>query len=298
MKTILVVGATGAQGGSVARHLLRRGEFRVRALTRHPESDAAQKLAALGAELAHGDLEDRASIRAALKGCYGAFGVTNYWEHFDRELEHGRNLINAVAGSEVEHFVFSSLPGIEKSTDGELKAPHFDLKHELELYARSLEIPTTFVHVAFYYENFLGFFPPRRGEDGAYHFGFPQGETPLAAVGIEDSGAIVASVFEHPEVYIGETVGIVGDDLPPSSYADVLTSVTGKQVRYSHVPREVFAAYPFPGADDLANMFDFNRRFIPNRRRDLEQCRLLHPAMQTFEQWATTQQPALGALLA
>lgn len=297
MKTILVIGATGAQGGSVARHLLRRGESRVRALTRRPDSAAAQSLASLGAEVVHGDLDDRASLRAALKGCEGVFGVTNYWEHFDRELEHGHNLINAVAGSEVEHFVFSSLPGVAKATNGELKAPHFDLKHELELYARSLELPATFVHVAFYYENFLGFFPPRLAADGAYRFGFPQGETPLAAVGIEDCGAIVATIFEHPEVYVGQTVGIVGDDRPPAQYASVLSGVVGKQVVYSHVPREEFAAYPFPGADDLADMFDYNRRFIPNRRHDLEQCRLLHPSMQTFEQWASAQRAALGALL-
>src|ERR1041385_1879498 len=108
MKTVLVIGATGAQGGSVASHLLDRRTFAVRALTRNPDSPAAQTLRARGAEVVRGELDDRGSLRAALKGVDAVFGVTNYWEHFEKEAEHGRNLINAVAGAEVEHFVLRS----------------------------------------------------------------------------------------------------------------------------------------------------------------------------------------------
>src|SRR5215212_1913995 len=91
-KKILVFGATGAQGGSVARNLLARGRFDVRAITRKADSPAAQALRELGAELVQGDLDDPASLRAALEGCYGAFGVTNFWEHFAKEREQGHNL--------------------------------------------------------------------------------------------------------------------------------------------------------------------------------------------------------------
>src|SRR5688500_4432395 len=129
-KIILVIGATGAQGGSVARHLLARGEFALRALTRNTESESAQKLRELGAEVVTGTLDDRASLRAALKDVYGVFGVTNYWEHFEKELEQGRNLINAVAGASVEHFVFSSLPSVKKPSNGELNSQHFDQQLE------------------------------------------------------------------------------------------------------------------------------------------------------------------------
>lgn len=297
-KTILVIGATGAQGGGVARHLLSRGEFAVRALTRNAESDSAQKLRDLGAEVVQGTLDDRGSVRAALKDVYGVFGVTNYWEHFEKELEQGRNLINAVSGSSVEHFVFSSLPSVKKSTNGELNSPHFDQKHELEEYTKSLGIPATFVHVAFYYENFLHFLPPQKGEDGAYHFGFPQGETPLAGVAVEDVGGVVAAIFEKPAEYIGKTVGIVGEDLRGDEYAAVMSRVTEKPVQYDYIPREIFAGFGFPGADDLADMFDFNRRFIPTRAADVEQSRALYPAMQTFEEWATGKRDALARILA
>lgn len=297
-KTILVIGATGAQGGSVARHLLARGDFAVRAFTRNPESEASKELRWLGAEVVQGTLDDRASIRAALQGVYGVFGVTNYWEHFARELEHGRNLINAVAGAHVEHFVFSSLPSVYKESNGELSAPHMDLKYELEEYARSLGIPSTFVHVAFYFDNFFSFFPPQKAADGKYRFGFPQGDTPLAGVAAEDIGGPVAGIFSNPSDFLGKTVGIVGEDLTGHDFAAILTAVSGKEVQYNHIPREVFASFDFPGADDLADMFDFNRRFIPNRHADIRQSRSLYPAMQTFEQWAVNRRDALARLLA
>ncbi len=284
-KTILVTGATGAQGGSVARHLLSRGTFAVRGLTRNANSEKAAALKDAGAGIVQGDLEDPASLHTALKGCYGVFGVTNFWEHFDGEYQQGINLADAVAASDVEHFVFSTLPHVKKLTDGELDVPHFDIKGRLEAYARNLNLPATFVHVAFFYDNFLTFFPPQKGDDGTFGFGFPQGDTPLAGVAAEDIGGVVASVFEQPDVFMGETVGIVGDDLPGATYADTMTHVLGKQVVYTHVPREVFASFGFPGADDLADMFDYNRRFISSREKDLKESRTLYPNMQRFDSW-------------
>lgn len=297
-KTILVIGATGAQGGSVARHLLARGEFAVRALTRNPEAEGARQLRALGAEVVAGSLDDRASLRAALKGAYGCFGVTSYWEHFARELDHGRNLINAVAGSAVEHFVFSSLPAMRELSNGELNVPHCDQKHVLEVYTKSMGIPSTFVHVAFYYDNFFSFFPPQKGPGGTYHFGFPQGDTPLAGVAAEDVGGPVAAIFADPAEYVGTTVGIVGDDLRGEEYARVMASVAGRSVQYNFIPREIYATFPFPGANDLADMFDFNRRFIPTRRHDLAKSRELYPAMQSFSTWASSRRDAFNRLLA
>jgi uncharacterized protein YbjT (DUF2867 family) len=296
-KTILVIGATGAQGGSVARHLLARGEFAVRAFTRNPASEASKELRWLGAEVVQGSLDDRASVRAALRDVYGVFGVTNYWEHFAKELEHGRNLINAVSGAHVEHFIFSSLRSVYKESNGELSAPHMDLKYELEEYTRSLGIPSTFVHVAFYYENFFSFFPPRKSDDGTFRFGFPQGDTPLTGVAAEDIGGPVAAIFEDPAEFIGRTVGIAGEDLTGRDFAAILSAVSGKPVHYDHIPRDVFASFGFPGADDLADMFDFNRRYIPGRESDIRESRTLYPAMQTFEQWAFNRRDQFARLL-
>jgi uncharacterized protein YbjT (DUF2867 family) len=297
MKTILVFGATGAQGGSVARALLSRGKFAVRALTRKTDSPAANALRDLGAEIVQGDLDDPASLAAALEGVYGVFGVTNFWEHFGKEAEQGRNLVKAVADANVQHFIFSTLPPIEKETNGALKSPHFDLKAEHEAYARSLGIPATFVHVPFYYENFLYFFPPKPAGDGTYQFGFPQGDTPLAAISVQDVGPLVAPMFEQPEKYIGQVVKLAGDEIPASEYAEVMSRVTGSDVNYAYIPRETFAAFGFPGAEDLADMFEYYRLHIPSRAQDIETCRTVAPELQSFETWAARNESALRDLV-
>lgn len=296
-KKILVFGATGAQGGSVARNLLARGVYDVRAITRKTDSPAAQALRDLGAEVVQGDLDDPASLAAALEGCYGAYGVTNFWEHFDKEETQGRNLVKAVADARIQHFVFSTLPPIAKATNGALKSPHFDIKADHEEYARSLGIPSTFIHVPFYYENFLGFFPPRPAGDGTYQFGFPQGDTPLAAMSVEDIGRIVAPLFEQPERYIGQTLKLAGDELPAAEYAEIMSRRSGAQVRYGHVPRETFAAFGFPGAEDLADMFEFYRVHIPSRAKNIEECRAIAPELQSFDAWLSKNEGKLkGAL--
>lgn len=295
--TILVTGATGAQGGSVVRYLLSRGRFAVRALTRHPDSDKAKALKKAGAEVVQGDLREPKSLRIALEGCYGAFGVTNFWEHFEKEYDQGKNLVDAVADARVSHFVFSTLPHCSKISGGSLEVPHFDLKAQLEEYARSLKLDATYVHCAFYFENFLTFFPPKQQDDGTFAIGFPQGDTPLAGVSVEDVGSIVAAIFERPDDYLGKVVGIVGDDLTGGQYAEKMTEILGTKVVYHHIPRETFASFGFPGAEDLANMFEFNRLYVPNRRNDLEACRAVNPEMQTFETWLKSHRGAFEKIL-
>ncbi len=284
-KKILVTGATGAQGGSVAIHLLAQGVFDVRCLTRNPSSNKARSLEKVGAEVVKGDFDDIKSLRAAMEGCYGVFGVTNFWEHFEKEYQQGKNLVDAVADANVKHFVFSTLPYVNKITGGTLEVPHFDMKGQLEEYTRSLCLNATFVHVAFYYENFLSFFPPKKQVDGTYAFGFPQGNTPLAALAVQDTGGVITAIFDRPEAFKDRVIGIVGGDLPPGKYAEIMSRSLRKTVVYNHIPREVFGGFDFQGADDLANMFEFNRLYIPNRQKDLEESRSLYPRMQTFEQW-------------
>ncbi|HEU4563681.1 MAG TPA: NmrA/HSCARG family protein [Gemmatimonadaceae bacterium] len=295
---VLVTGATGAQGGSVARHLLRRGRFAVRALTRNPDSPAARALRELGAEVVRGDLADVESLRAAMAGAYGVFGVTNFWEHFAGEYQHGINIVDAVSDSGIGHFVFSTLPSVSELTEGALPVPHFDLKAKMEAYARSLSLPATFVHLAFYYENFLGFTPMRRQADGSYRFGFPQGDTPLAGVSVEDVGGVIAQIFERRGEFLGKNIYIVGDDIPAAEYAAIMSDVAGRTIAYEYVPRDAFAAQGFPGAEDLANMFEFYRTRVPSRQADLARSRELYPEIQDFRHWMARHRAGLEAVLA
>ena len=283
--TILVVGATGMQGGGVARHLLRRGTIKVRCMTRRPDSAAARLLQEQGADLVQADLNDPASLENAVNGCYGVFGLTNFWEAYFREYDQGVNLIDAAAGAGVEHLVLSTLPSSKKISGGAIDLPHFETKARMEEHAQLRNVPFTFVHVAFYYDNFLNYFPPQRQPDGSYSFGFPLGDAQLGAVAAEDVGGVVAKVFKSPAEFVKKTVEIIGDEMPAQQYAEIMSRVLGRKVTYSHIPRETYASLRVPGARELADMFEFLRVYTPSRCDHISKCRKLFAEMQRFETW-------------
>jgi uncharacterized protein YbjT (DUF2867 family) len=284
-KTILVTGATGAQGGSVARALLAANKFEVRILTRNPASAQAIALKKLGAEIITGDMDHIETLRSAMKDCYGVFGLTNFWEHFEKEVQQGKNLIDAVNEMGIRHFVLHTLPDYNKLSNGKYPTAHCDNKAALQEYTKGLGIAATFIQAAYYYENFFSFFPLQHAGDGSYYFGFPQGDTKLAMISVEDIGGIVAGIFDHPLEYIGRTVGAVGADDTCASYAAIFSRVLGKTVRYNSIPRDIYAGLGFEGAEELANMFEVQRLHIPNRQLDLIESYALNPAIQPFENW-------------
>lgn len=287
-KSILVTGATGAQGGSVARHLLQQENIEVKCFTRDITSEKALALQEAGAILIAGDLSNKKALVDAMKDCTGAFGVTNFWEHYYDELQHGYNLIDAAEEAQLEHFVFSTLDSPEELSKEKFSVPHMETKAKMEKYCRSRNVPATFVHVAFYFENFLNYFPPTKDKSGQYSFGFPQGETPLAGIAIEDLGGIVSHIFENKEEFMNQRVGAVGEDMKSSEYAAQMSEVLGKTVIYQHIPQMIYASFGFPGAEELASMFAFNEAFIPNRKSDLKASKKIYPEMQSFKQWLNT----------
>jgi uncharacterized protein YbjT (DUF2867 family) len=284
-RIILVTGATGAQGGSVARYLLQDGKFAVRCLTRNPGSAKALALQDAGGEIVRGDFDDFTSLSLAMSGVYGVFGVTNFWEHFEHEYQQGKNLILAVVANKVDYFIYSSLPAAAKISRGRFTLPHFDIKADLQDYAKSLKPDSAFVHVAGYYENFSSFCLPQEAEDGNYYLQLPQGDTKYASVSVEDVGGVVRTMFNHPDVYKKRVVGIVGADMHCAEYAAIMSEVLDKPIHYQPVSREDYASLGFPGAEELANMYTYNRLHIPNREVDLIESYGLHPTMQSFTKW-------------
>lgn len=283
---ILVTGATGAQGGSVAYFLAKSGKYNVRGLTRDAHSKKAAAMVPEGVELIEGNLDDKDSLVKAMKDCYGVFGVTNFWEHFEKEAQQGKNLIDAVKESNIQHFVLSSLPPVNKISKGELSSPHFDIKADFEEYAKSLNLKLTITHVAFYFDNFINFFPIQKREDGNFHFGFPQGENiKLGGVAAGDVGGVVAAIFEKRDKFLGKTIRIVGDALYPKDYAKIMTEVLGVQVIYDYIDRKTFAGFGFPGAADIADMFEFYTQFITNEQGAIEESKKLFPAIKNFKTW-------------
>lgn len=282
---ILVTGATGAQGGSVARTLLREDRFRVRVLTRNPRSQRALVLQRAGAEIVTGDMHDTESLRKAMKGVYGVFGVTNYWEHYEKEYELGKNLADAAKECNVSHFIMHTLPAYDQMSQGKYSVPHYDIKAKLEEYVRNLQIPAGFVQMSFYYENFLHFFAPQKDNNGGYYLDFPQGNTKLAAVSVEDTGPVVAYLFNHQEEMMGKTVMVAGSDKTVDEYASIMEKVLGKHIYYSPVQANVYGAYNFPGAREIAAMFEVQRLYIPERQQEITESLRMNPGMQGFEQW-------------
>ena len=286
--TILVVGATGIQGGGVARHLLRWGTIKVRCMTRRPESEPAKLLQQQGAEIVQADLDDPASLKRAVHNCIAVFGVTNFWEAYLREYDQGVNLIDAAAEAGVGHLVLSTLPSSRKISRDLMDLPHFETKARMEEYAQLQHVPFTFVHVAFYYENFLNYFPPLRQPDGSYTFGFPLGDAHLGAVAGDDIGGVVAAILHGRTEFVNQTVEIIADEMPAEEYAEMMSRVLRQKVRYRHVPRETYASQGSAGARELADMFEFLRVYTPSRRAHISACRQLFRDLMSFEVWLNT----------
>jgi uncharacterized protein YbjT (DUF2867 family) len=303
-KIIAVLGATGAQGGGLVRAIQAdpSGGFRARAITRNPDSEKARALAALGAEVVAGDADDEASIRAAFAGAYGAYCVTFYWEHFSPEKESAQVAAMARCAKDagLQHVIWSTLEDTRLMVPleddrmptlmGKYKVPHFDAKGESNRFFTESGVPTTFLLTSFYWENFIYFGSgPQRGEDGVLALTFPMGGEKLPCIAVEDIGRCAYGILRDPERWIGRTVGIAGEHLTIAEMAATFSESLFEEVRYNDVPPEVYRSFPFPGADDLGNMFQFNRDFSAQfcAARDLQVSRSLNPAMQTFREWLT-----------
>lgn len=299
---IAVVGATGAQGGGLVRAILadKSGSFAARALTRNPGSDKAKALAKAGAEVVQADLDDQKSLEKAFAGAYGAFCVTNFWEHFSPEKEQAqaKNLARAAKTAGLTHVIWSTLEDTRKwvplSDDriptlmGKYKVPHFDAKGEANQFFTDAGVPTTFLQTCFYWDNLIYFGSgPKRGPDGKLAFTLPMGDAKLSGIAAEDIGKCALAIFKKGKVHIGKTVSIAGEHLTGEQMAAALTKALGQEVVYNPVTPEAYRGFGFPGAEDMGNMFQFKRDFQEHYVgvRDLKVARSLNPELQTFEQW-------------
>lgn len=308
---IAIVGATGAQGGALARSILGDPEspFAARVLTRNPYSENANELARRGAEVVQVDLDDPQSIRRAFAGAFGAFCVTNYWEHLspEREIAQGRTMALAAQEAGLQHVVWSTLEDTRRwvpldddrmpTLHGRYKVPHFDGKGEANHWFTDAGVPTTFFLTSFYWDNLIHFrMGPRRGADGGLTITFPMGDRKLPGIAAIDIGRCAHGIFAGGARFIGRTVGVAGEHLTGHEMAAHLTSALGEEVRYHSVSPEVYATLDLPGAPDLANMFQFKRDFedLFCQSRDVALSRALNPSLQSFDQWLERNKPLLA----
>jgi uncharacterized protein YbjT (DUF2867 family) len=301
-KVIAVVGATGAQGGGLVRAILADpgGGFAARAITRDVTSDKAKALAAAGAEVVAADVDDEASLAAALRGAHGAFFVTFYWAHMkpEQELAEAGNMARAAKTAGVAHVIWSTLEDTRRLVPlsdtrmptlmGKYKVPHFDAKGEANALFEQAKVPTTYLYASFYWENLIFFgMGPKKGPDGTLAFTLPLDDKKLAGIASEDIGKCAYGIFKAGPEYIGRHIGIAGDQLTGAQMADAMSAALGQKVVYSPVTPAMFRGFGFPGADDLGNMFQFYAEFEPvvNGARDVDVSRALNPDLQSFTTW-------------
>ena len=232
-QTILVTGATGNQGGAVARHLLQRRQFMVRAFVRDKNKLAAQALKQSGAELVEGDLNDRASIDRALQGITGVFSVQGFTDGQDVEIRQGEALAAAAKAMGIKHFVYSSVGGAERKTG----IPHFDSKFQIEEFVRAIGLPYTIMRPVFFFFNYNMMRPMI--ENGALRQPLSP-HTKLQQLSEEDYGIMVAEVFERPADFLNREKQVASVNMTMTEIAASFSRVLGKIVIYHQIPFEAF----------------------------------------------------------
>src|SRR5262245_8852535 len=300
-KVIAVIGATGNQGGGLCKAILDdpSGEFACRAITRDPSKDKARALAARGAEIVKADLDDVESLKRAFAGAYGAYCVTNFWEHLSavKEKAQAKNLADACRAASVKHVLWSTLedtrklmadddPRMPKLQDT-YRVPHFDAKGEADKHFADL--PATYLIVSFYWDNLYNYgLAPRKGDDGVYSWTFPMGSSRLAGIAAEDIGKAAYGIFKAGAPYFGKRVGIASESLTIEEMGRQISQVLGiGPIKYHAVDADTYRSFGFPGAQEMGNMFqvyrDFEQEVLGVRVPELT--RSLNPELQTFEEW-------------
>ena len=301
-RTIVVIGATGAQGGGLVRAILNDAEsgFSARALTRNVNSDKAKALAQLGAEVVAADVDDLESLKRAFEGAYGAYCVTFFWEHFSPEKENAQaaGMAEAAKQAGLRHVIWSTFEDTRlwvpldddrmPTLMEKYKVPHFDSKGQANHLFTDQGLPVTFLLTSFYWDNFIHFgMGPKKGPDGKLAITLPMDDKKLPGIAAEDIGKCAYGIFKNGGEHIGKTVGIAGEHLTGAEMAAALSKALGQEVSYNAVSPEAYRGFGFPGAEDLGNMFQFNRDFAEDfcGVRNPEVAKALNPELRTLEDW-------------
>lgn len=240
---ILVLGATGQQGGAVAR-ALRSTSRPVRAMVRHLEGEAAQALAGIGVDLVRGDFSDVSSVREAIAGVAGIFsvqpnsgipgsGITN-----EDEVRFGKLVADLAVDARVNHLLYSSASIISRAPTG---IANLDCKREIEEHVRSLPIATTIVRPATFMELLA------RGDfwSGRDNFSFfIDPDQPIELIAAEDIGRIAAAILDNPDRFVGQAINIAGDEVTGLQIQNALGSAFGRPIRYRRFPDAVLKEHP------------------------------------------------------
>jgi uncharacterized protein YbjT (DUF2867 family) len=233
--------ATSKQGRSVVRTLLASGRYRVRGLTRDVSGPVARELQACGVELAEvaAGATDPRRLTDALRGASAAFLMTPptapALPPAQPEFAHGRALADAALAAGVSHVVWSGLENVAARTAGAKWAPHFTEKALVEEHLRGLPLRSSFLYLAFFYSNFIEYYPPRRERDGTLTFPvyFPEDAVMPFVDPLTATGPAVLEMLDRPEQYAGRALPVIGEQLSARQLVETFSRVTGQPARYA-----------------------------------------------------------------
>jgi len=300
-KLIVVSGATGAQGGSVVNSLLATGHYKIRGLTRKPDSDKAKALAAKGVEVVKCDLSVKEDVKKALKDADIAWIVTNFWDKsivgtdVKEEERQGKMIADVAKETGLNWLIYSSLPDTTTESGGKYsEIVHFAGKNHVEQYIRTLGIPnTTFVYLGFYCQN-LGTFAPLIPKGNEVEAAFPYlGENDaLPLIDAEtDTGPIVAKIIEEgPSKWNGKKVPVAAEYRTLKQIVDTLTKVTGKPHKFRTLSDEDIAKeLSSMNNDEFKQMYKWFKEYgyygKDNEVKDISIAKKLHPNIKNYEQY-------------
>ncbi len=273
LKTIVVLGATGQQGGAVARSLIADGRWKVRALSRNSDSDTARRLYASGMEVVAADMDKPASLQAAFAGVYGVFSVQGIDQGGEVEIRRGTAVADAAQAAEVTHFIYSSVGGADRRSG----VPHFDSKWRVEEYIRDLDLPASIVRPVFFLDNFIK--PSLRVVLLTLLRSYVPAGKPLQMIATADIGKWVAHAFAHPEVFIGKAEEIAGDELTRSQIVVAFKRHGWSAGLPFPVPRQLLRPLPY----DVRRMFEWFGE--AGYEADIPVLKARHPDLLTLDAW-------------
>ena len=235
-QTILITGVTGKQGGAVAQALQSTG-FRLRGLTRKPDSERAAALARQGVDIMKGDLDDETTLRRALTGAWGVFGVQNKAEAgVQREEEQGKRLAMLAREAGVEHYVYTSVGSAHTQTG----VPHFDNKWRIEETVRGLRFPShVILRPVFFMENLMAPFS-LQGDTLSWALG---PATKLQMIAVDDIGWFGARAFTHAATLNRREINLAGDVRTMAEAAEILTKALGRPITFAQTSIEPVRRY-------------------------------------------------------
>jgi len=260
---IVVLGATGHQGGSVVENLLKLNKFRIRGVTRSAKGDKAAALKAKGVEVSEGDIKNKAQLVAAFQGAWGVFSVTQFMDpeilkNHELEFQWGSNAVDAAVEAKVSVFVWSGLANCDGVSNKKWHVPHFTNKWRVEEYARSKKaLDSIFVYAGSYAQNLTGMMAPKKGEDGVVTFAMPmRADVGLPMFDVSDTGRWVAPLFDNPKPHVGKVYLMASEYITVPNIAKTFTEVTGIPSRFMQLPLEALK-----DNQEFMNMFGWFNEF-------------------------------------